>query len=54
MGFSKQEHWSGLSFPPPGALPDVGIEPTSPVIPALQVNSLLLTHRGSPDSLANH
>ena len=26
MGFSRQEHWSGLSFPPPGDLPNPGIE----------------------------
>ena len=25
-----QEYWSGLPFPPPGALPDSGMEPTSP------------------------
>ena len=30
MGFSGQEHWSGLPFPPPGDLPDPGIEPESP------------------------
>ena len=29
MGFSRQEYWSGLSFPSPGGLPDPGIEPTS-------------------------
>ena len=29
MGFSRQEYWSGLSFPPPGDLPDPGIEPVS-------------------------
>ena len=29
MGFSKQECWSGLPCPPPGALPDSGIEPVS-------------------------
>ena len=29
MGFSRQEHWSGLPCPPPGDLPDPGIEPTS-------------------------
>jgi len=29
MGFSRQEYWSGLPFPPPGDLPDPGIEPTS-------------------------
>ena len=27
MGFSKQEYWSGLSFPSPGNLPNPGIEP---------------------------
>ena len=29
MGFSKQEYWDGLSFPPPGNLPDPGIQPAS-------------------------
>ena len=29
MEFSKQEYWSGLPFPPPGDLPDLGIEPMS-------------------------
>ena len=29
MEFSRQEYWSGLPFPPPGDLPDPGIEPTS-------------------------
>ena len=27
LGFSRQEHWSGLPFPPPGDLPDPRIEP---------------------------
>ena len=35
MGFSRQEHWSGLPCPPPGDLPDPRIKPTSPVPPAL-------------------
>ena len=35
MGFSRQEYWSGLPFPPPGDLPDPGIELTSPVSVAL-------------------
>ena len=26
MGLSSQEHWSGLPFPPPGDLPDPGIQ----------------------------
>ena len=29
MGFSRQEYWSGLSFPSPGNLPNPGIEPRS-------------------------
>ena len=35
MGFSKQEYWSGLSFPSPGDLPNPGIEPVSLTSPAL-------------------
>ena len=35
MGFSQQEYWSGLPFPPPRSLPDPWIKPTSPVSPAL-------------------
>ena len=42
MEFSRQEYWSGLPFPPPGELPDPGIEPMSPVSPALQADSLPL------------
>ena len=34
--FPRQEWWSGLPFPPLGDLPDPGIEPGSPVSPALQ------------------
>jgi len=37
MEFSKQEYWSGLSFPSPGDLPNPGIEPRSL---ALQADSL--------------
>ena len=48
MGFSRQEYWSGLPFPPPGDLPNPGIELTSPVSPALQMNSLPLSHLRSP------
>ena len=29
MGFSRQEYWSGLPFPPPRDLPDPGIKPES-------------------------
>ena len=27
LEFSRQEYWNGLSFPPPGNLPDSGIKP---------------------------
>ena len=35
MGFSKQEHWSRVSFPTPGDLSNPGIEPPSLASPAL-------------------
>ena len=33
--FSRQEYWSGSSCPPPGDLPDPGMEPVSLISPAL-------------------
>ena len=44
MGVSRQEYWFGLPCPPPGDLPNPGIEPKSPVSPALQADSLPLSH----------
>ena len=35
MGFSRQEYWDGLPFPPPRYLPYPGIKPMTPVSPAL-------------------
>ena len=35
MGFSRQEFWSGLPCPPPGDLPDPGMELMSLMSPAL-------------------
>ena len=35
MGFPRQEYWSELLFPPPGDLPNPGIEPASLMSPAL-------------------
>ena len=32
MGFSRQEYWSRLPFPPPGDLPDPRIEPLCPAL----------------------
>ena len=45
MGFSRQEHWSGLPFPSPGDLPKPGIKPGSP---ALQADSLTSEPPGKP------
>ena len=47
MGFSRREYWCGLLFPSPGDLPDPGIKLASS---ALRVDSLLLSHLGSPDT----
>ena len=35
MGFSRQEYWNGLPFPPPGDLNDTGIKPASFMPPVL-------------------
>ena len=43
--FPKQEYWSGLPCPPPGSLPDSGIEPRSPT---LQADSLPSEPPGKP------
>ena len=48
MRFSRQEYWSGWPCPPPGDLPNPGIEPASP---ALQVDSLPTEPSGKPKSL---
>ena len=50
MGFLRQEYWSGLPCLPPGDLSDPRIKPAFPVTPELQVDSLPLSHRGSPRS----
>ena len=44
-GFSRQEYWSGLPCPPPGDLPNSGIEPRPP---ALQADSLPSEPPGKP------
>ena len=35
LKFSQQEYWRGLPLPPPGDLPDPGMEPMSPMSLAL-------------------
>ena len=48
MGFSRQEYWSRLPCPPPEDLPNPETELTSPVYPALEVDSLPLAPPGQP------
>ena len=45
MGFPRQKYWSGLPFPSPGSLPDLGIVPMSS---ALQADSLPSEPPGKP------
>ena len=46
---SRQEYWTGLPFPPPGDLPDPGINPCLLCLLHWLVDSLSLSHMGSPD-----
>ena len=48
MGFSGQEHWSGLPLPSAGDLPDPGIECVSA---AWQADCLPPSHPGSPSEV---
>ena len=51
MGFSRLEYWSGLPFPSPGDLPDLGIELRSPALPADALPSEPL---GNPSLIINY
>ena len=48
MGFTRQEYWSGFPYPPPGDLPDPGIELASPVAPALAGRFFTIEPPGKP------
>ena len=48
IGFTRQEYWNGLPFPPPGDLPHPGIEPKPLCLLYWQVSSLLLKPPGKP------
>ena len=50
MGFLGQEYWSELPCPPPGDIPDPGIEPASPGALALQADSLPAVPPGDHNS----
>ena len=54
MGFSEHEYWSGSPCPPPGDLPDPGIEPLSLMSPALAGGFFTyLCHLGTPYTAAH-
>ena len=48
MGFSRQEYWSEWPRPPPGDLPDSGIEPTSLTSPVLAGRFFTTVPPGKP------
>ena len=48
LRFPRQEYWSGLLFPSPGDLPNSGIEPMSPVSPALAGRFFTTVPLGKP------
>ena len=47
-GFSRREYWTGLPCPPPGDLPDPGIELMSPAQAGGFLGSLPLAPSGKP------
>ena len=54
MGFSGQEHWSGLPFPPPGAqlgLPSPGLCVDGPGFPGRLSLAVLDSHGLIPDGI---
>ena len=53
MGFSRQEYWSGLSFPSPGVFPTQGSKPHLSCLLYWQADSLPLCHLGSTGGKAS-
>ena len=51
LGFLRQEYWRRLPFPPPGDLPDPGMELTSPASPALAGKFFTSEPSGQPKQL---
>ena len=51
MRFPREEHWSGLPFPPPGHLPKPGVEITSLGSPAWAVTFSTTALPGKPPYL---
>ena len=54
MGFSRQEHWSGLPCPPPGDLLNPGIEPAYLTPPALEGGFFTMESPGKPCLMLFH
>ena len=50
-GFSRQESWSEVLFPPPWDLPHLGIKLVSPASNALKANSVLTESLGKPQKM---
>ena len=48
MGFSRQDSWKGLTFPPPGDFPDPGLEPGSSAAIALEGDFITTEPPGKP------
>ena len=53
LGISQARILEWVAIPPPGDLPHPGTEPTSPMSPALQVDSLLTEATGKPQFRAD-
>ena len=53
MGLSRQEYWSGLPFPSPEDLPDLGTEPRSPVLQAWATREVIREATVLPTAMKN-
>jgi len=54
IGFSRQEYWSGWPYPPPGDLPDSGIELSPLLSPELAGRLFTTGATGKPEHTASH
>ena len=53
IGFPRQEYWDGLPCPPPGDLPDSGIEPAS-LTSSASAGGFFTSSATPPSSVMNH
>ena len=54
MGFSRQEYWSALPWPPPGDLPNPGMEPVSLMSLAWAGGFFTTNATGKPLGMCTH